>query len=364
MAERHLRAARPRWGRQSVAVAPGPRAVVRVSVVRRQQPDRSASRGVPRGQSEEGAKPAWHEEAPRRLNVQRPDRAADEIYHFLLPDPGDGQVHRQGGEGALRRGLRALARWRKEFCRPLEDHEISRLQQLSARIDELWAEHTQWLARDRARTEDDLTVWPAAESEAPNIPRREKEAIRRQGLFNEDGDLATPFRRLKLVMDYWCALWFWPIQKSADLPSREQWWMEVGAVLEGNIVDMAPQAEIDFAPEPASAGLGPEAQPALEGFDSQLRLADERGARACTTDSVSCGSAGSASIFRESSQVEALAASRRFLHWELCFADVLARRGGFDLVLGNPPWIKVEWNEDGILGEKNPSVRDSQDQRV
>ena len=42
------------------------------------------------------------------------------------------------------------------------------------------------------------------------------------------------------------------------------------------------------------------------------------------------------------------------MHWELCFADVLARRGGFDLVLGNPPWIKVEWNEDGILGEKNP----------
>ena len=40
-------------------------------------------------------------------------------------------------------------------------------------------------------------MWPAAESEAPNIPRREKEAIRRQGLFNEDGDLATPFRRLK-----------------------------------------------------------------------------------------------------------------------------------------------------------------------
>ena len=53
-------------------------------------------------------------------------------------------------------------------------------------------------------------------------------------------------------------------------------------------------------------------------------------------------------------QVEALAARRRFLHWELCFADVLARRGGFDLVLGNPPWIKVEWNEAGILGEKNP----------
>ena len=53
-------------------------------------------------------------------------------------------------------------------------------------------------------------------------------------------------------------------------------------------------------------------------------------------------------------QVEAVAAAQRFLHWELCFADVLLQRGGFDLILGNPPWLKVEWNEAGILGEKNP----------
>ena len=46
------------------------------------------------------------------------------------------------------------------------------------------------------------------------------------------------------------------------------------------------------------------------------------------------------------------------MHWELCFADVFARKGthggGFNLILGNPPWLKVEWNEAGILGEFNP----------
>jgi len=53
--------------------------------------------------------------------------------------------------------------------------------------------------------------------------------------------------------------------------------------------------------------------------------------------------------------VEDLAMAARFLHWELNFADVFARRGGFDLcVLGNLPWIRVEWKEAGILGEKNP----------
>jgi hypothetical protein len=49
--------------------------------------------------------------------------------------------------------------------------------------------------------------------------------------------------------------------------------------------------------------------------------------------------------------VEAIAEKRHFIHWQLTFADVFAHRGGFDLVLGNPPWLKVEWNEAGILGE-------------
>jgi len=84
----------------------------------------------------------------------------------------------------------------------------------------LWHEHTQALARDRNRTEDQLTVWPhvGKETEAGPISRAAKEAIRKQGLLNEDGDLATPFRRLKLVMDYWCALWFWPITGASNYP--------------------------------------------------------------------------------------------------------------------------------------------------
>ena len=302
----------------------------------------------------QGAKPRWYEEPPRRLNVQRPDRAADEIYHFLLPDPGMTKYKDKVAQKLYLEHFERLSRWRDEFCRPLEDHELSRLQQLSARIDELWTEHAQWLARDRARTEEDLRVWPAAESDAPNIPRREKEAIRRQGLFNEDGDLATPFRRLKLVMDYWCALWFWPIQNSADLPTREQWWMEVGAALEGNVVEITPQSQIDFPPEPPPQVMAPKNQPALDGLDPQLRLA--------TSSSNLHDKFGQLRIsrlrqlFPRIAQVETLASLRRFFHWELCFYDVLGRRGGFDLVVGNPPWIRIEFNEAGILGEINPVV--------
>jgi methylase of polypeptide subunit release factors len=41
--------------------------------------------------------------------------------------------------------------------------------------------------------------------------------------------------------------------------------------------------------------------------------------------------------------VTELASKYRFLHWPLEFADLFHERGGFDLIVGNPPWIKVEW---------------------
>jgi hypothetical protein len=54
------------------------------------------------------------------------------------------------------------------------------------------------------------------------------------------------------------------------------------------------------------------------------------------------------------SLVHELAENHRFLHWELEFADIFADKGGFDLVLGNPPWIKIEWNEGGVMGDAEP----------
>jgi hypothetical protein len=54
--------------------------------------------------------------------------------------------------------------------------------------------------------------------------------------------------------------------------------------------------------------------------------------------------------------VEQLAQRHRFFHWELEFADIFRERGGFDLMVGNPPWVKVEWQESGILGDTNPVV--------
>ena len=335
-----------------------------------------------------GAKPAWHESPPRRASSVAP-RQPDEIWHFLLPDPGMGDYTDKVAKSLYPEDFARLKAWRKALTAPLGDYEVARLQQLSQQVEALWAQHTAALARDRARTEDRLRVWPhdleaksassadtasassyenSSEGRSTRVSRAQKEAIRQQGLLNEDGDLATPFRRLKLVMDYWCALWFWPITRSADLPSREQWWMEVGAILEGNVVEMETQRGLDLQPTAPDAPqvIVPEVQPALEGFETQLPLSQPTGGANPPNLHDKFGQLRISKLrqhFARVAVVEDIAEQRRFMHWELCFADVLLGAGpgaagraggGFDLILGNPPWLKVEWNEAGILGERNP----------
>jgi hypothetical protein len=51
--------------------------------------------------------------------------------------------------------------------------------------------------------------------------------------------------------------------------------------------------------------------------------------------------------------IETIAADQGFFHWELRFASVFAS-GGFDLQVGNPPWVRPQWDEDGVLAEYEP----------
>ncbi len=96
-----------------------------------------------------------------------------------------------------------------------------------------------------------------------------------------------------------------------------------------------------FAPQLSLSAAAPAASPVPEATQLHDKFGQLRISRLRTH-------------FARITQVEAVAEARRFLHWDLCFADILLVRGGFDLILGNPPWLKVEWNEAGILGEYNP----------
>ncbi|MGV9920817.1 hypothetical protein ACWDUK_26985 [Streptomyces cellulosae] len=49
-----------------------------------------------------------------------------------------------------------------------------------------------------------------------------------------------------------------------------------------------------------------------------------------------------------------IAEEQGFLHWDLDFALVFAQGGGFDLQVGNPPWVRPRWNESSVLAEHEP----------
>src|SRR5690606_30548079 len=50
---------------------------------------------------------------------------------------------------------------------------------------------------------------------------------------------------------------------------------------------------------------------------------------------------------------ERVATQQGFFHWELDFATVFGR-GGFDLQLGNPPWVRPQADVDALLAEGDP----------
>ena len=285
----------------------------------------------------------WFNFAPDRVRNAGPGT----VYHFLLPDPGMADYN---NKAAMRYEVDNFARikeWRKAFCQPFTAGEIAELEALSARVDELWALHSQQLARDRRETEDTLPVW---EVEGSTRARRTsndwKDHIRDQGVFSVGTRTVGPYRRLKLVMDYWCALWFWPICEAERLPTRDEFLNEVSLVLKGSV----------FQP-----GLGPNQTEDLFGRE-YAEHADEIAKR--ITNEI--GMLDLDRLFEQFTRlkfVDEMADRRRFHHWELVFSDLFygrngdgSERGGFDLVLGNPPWIKVEWKEAGVLGDFDPSL--------
>ncbi len=61
---------------------------------------------------------------------------------------------------------------------------------------------TDQLARDHRETEDTLPVWGRRASDARRTTNTWKDRIRAQGVFNDDTRNASPYRRVKLVMDW------------------------------------------------------------------------------------------------------------------------------------------------------------------
>jgi hypothetical protein len=342
--------------------------------------------GALKKQAKEGL---WYNQAPRRLPPEtltnpvggrlagRPDdgaRADDEIYHFLLPDPGMVGYNDKVAKQLRPDAFKQIKDWKKDFCAPLDSSEIQILQSLSSAVDRLWREHTQMLEQHRRRTEDTYPLWGQEQVEEHHTTTREKDNLRAHGIFNTNARIASPYRRLKLAMDYWCALWFWPLDKVDELPDRQKWLFDLNTILNSaGTFDFAPEQESLLSSSPAAESATPENEKPAEqgeiGFAKpveDLFAADEpqqtlrAKTQAAREVSNQRGELNLEKLFKNPffntlAIANELGEHYRFFHWELAFADIFAKRGGFDITLGNPPWRKVEWQEGGILGDHNPA---------
>jgi hypothetical protein len=87
-------------------------------------------------------------------------------------------------------------------------------------------------------------------------------------------------------------------------------------------------------------------------------VADKRlGADAITQDTLvrALGAGGSSLSYGELEVVERSRTQYAFLHWHVAFPAV-SERGGFDCVLGNPPWERVKLQEKEFFAARSPEI--------
>lgn len=297
----------------------------------------------------------WYDKAPRRImpGEERTKKGqhehTKEIYHFLLGDPGMANYTDKVIKSLEPENIKKLKAWNKEFTSKFDEDELKTVLRLSESIDRLWKLTADERKRIEEATEEPLSVYGHVEvGEGSHKSIREKDAIYKKIFKSEEAQNAGPYARLKAAMDYWCSLWFWPIDKADLLPTRQEFFFDMSLILEGNIraVNVNSSGQMVFKFEEDGSGLKYVTegdQLALE-FKAQYSDLGE----VCLDD------------LRERSErlaiANKIAEEQRFHHWELEFANIFFDYGGFDLVVGNPPWIRNELKISDVVSEYDPLI--------
>jgi hypothetical protein len=294
----------------------------------------------------------WYESAPDRIKLGKP-LPQGAIFHFLLFDPAMASYSDKVIKELEKDNLKLINDWQKGFCKSgLSSEEADYAERLSQRIGELWESFAQEQIRLRDRTTDDLPIWGQHQAhlfkgdredqtlsngdlkEGQSVPLSMKDKIYEQEKLSKGVANSSFYRRLKMVMDYWCALWFWPITEAEMLPSRSEFFIDISRIL-GKLEMILPhnnQLDLTLFPTTIKPEQG-ELDLKTYGFVDLEKLKEEN---------------------QRFQIVEELSTRHRFFHWELEFADLFLEQDGFDLMVGNPPWLKVEWSEGDLLGDYDP----------
>ena len=252
------------------------------------------------------------------------------IHHFLLPAKGWGSATEVPKDVAALapEAMLALKTWRRSVKAKPNTKQIQQLTALGERVEKLWQLALRRLRIAEAESSRTIELW------GRKTPDRQP-AVTREQIEESLADSEGAYRRLRLVMDLWCALWFWPLTETdAKPPSLEQWIAACGAIL-----GVPPQSKHRWMDTLSGAASSWEGLNAEEADDLNWSGAQSMGA-----------------VLDKHPWVQiacSVAARQGFFHWELDFAVVFAD-GGFDLQLGNPPWVRPRTDVEALLAEGDP----------
>jgi hypothetical protein len=324
------------------------------------------------------------------------------VHHFLLPAKEWGAVAAEKEAKALApEQAKALAAWRKAITKSPSPAQTKRLQGLARRAEYLWGLVVRRLEISEREISRRIDVWGAEDGwlRSPEV------AVPREKVKADLEAVDTPYWRLKTLMDAWCALWFWPVQeaalldgshesyaRAAEVASRSgEWTVSAVPAQSGTPARETYESEDLFGDvqvvEVKSKGVRGGSRKeqirgerrlviALASLDDWLDFAESLlGTQDVAADSLVAQFdtldeleryedelpewMGMERFFSLESRypwavvARDVAEQRGFFHWELEFAHTFVR-GGFDLQVGNPPWVQPHWYEDQVLAELEP----------
>ncbi|WP_075833825.1 MULTISPECIES: Eco57I restriction-modification methylase domain-containing protein [unclassified Rhodococcus (in: high G+C Gram-positive bacteria)] len=286
------------------------------------------------------AKKSWLKTPPTDRPLAEGPIGDGEIHHFLLPADGWAAVAdaKQAKELAPEAAA-ALKKWRAEVTKKPSAKQLDRLRALSRRVERLWELALRRLEISEREVSRHIDVWGA------EIPAVQTAATREQ-VESELLDPEGPYMRLRLAMDVWCAMWFWPLTGSVEdsdhdddhhpgPPNLDEWMTTLEELLGADGLRKGATDQGMF-------------HETVESFDQLSKM-----------DELERSFYGMRPVWLLVSNHEWLGTARNisdgqgFFHWELDFAPIF-RRGGFDVQVGNPPWVRPDWWESTVLSEFDP----------
>lgn len=301
-------------------------------------------------------KKEWWDIAPKQLTFKpntdyqkiQHNRKDDEIYHFLLPDKN---MVASAGIKLLKESYKSenkrVTNWRSDWTKPLAKSEMGIVKEISKKIDDLLVQYYRFQRHINLQTATPKNVFGADPAQTHIKTYAEKEK-----LADERNRHSAPYFKLKMVMDYWCSLWFWDVRDAVELPDRQQYWQDIQQILQMDLekkyaeihtIQIGQQKLFDNSVQTAFAFVD---EPKIE-FSSE-KLVDTLITETDNKD-----------LFDKNERlllVQKLAKQYFFFHPQLEFLEVFWERSGFDLIAGNPPWLKVTFEESGIISEKFPEI--------